>query len=207
VATVAPLKGDCRLCQQPEKIRLAVNTAIWPDGESRSPTYRRRGAAAFTALTGDRIDIKTVTRHAEHVEQTRRAITKRTPLDEDRHERPVVATDFFSVADKASRVGMLALGRMEALVEDDEMPLNVKDAIAIARLGVSAAAKGEESRLKRGNQAIEMMAIFAAVSGFTPEAGTVPTINVTPVEDLKADIAVERRRLMVRAGWLDELPE
>lgn len=204
MASVAPLKGDCRICQQPEKIRLAVNTAIWPDGNERSDSYRASAAATFAALAGEKINVKTVTRHAEHVERTRRAVTRKTPMDEDVHERPVIATDFFSVAEKASRVGMLALGRMEGFVENGD--IEVKDAIAIARLGVTAAAKGEESRLKRGNQQIEMMAIFAAVSGFVPEAGTVP-INVTPIEDLKANVAAERQRLMVRAGWIDELPE
>lgn len=205
MATVAPLKGDCRICQQTERIRLAVNTAIWPDGETRAPEYRARGAATFSGLTGEKIDPKTITRHADHVDETRRAVTTAAPMDEDRHERPVVATDFFTVAEKASRVGMLALGRMEAVLENGD-DINVKDAIAIAKLGVSAAAKGEDARLKRGDQAIEMMAVFAAVSGFTPDIGTVP-INVTPPEQMKRSIADERKRLMVRAGWIDELPE
>jgi hypothetical protein len=205
VAAVAPLKGDCVVCQQPEKVRLAVNTAIWPDGERRARTYRAKGAAAYVAMTGERINVKTVTRHAEHVESTRRAVTRDTPMDEDRHERPVVATDFFSVADKASRVGMLALERMEQFLEGTE-PVAVKDAIAIARLGVAASAKGEDSRLKRGDQAIELMAVFASVSGFVPDVGNVPR-NVTPVGDMKAAVVNERRRLMARAGWTDDLPD
>jgi hypothetical protein len=204
MATVAPLKGDCVICQKPEKVRLAVNTAIWPGGTERSPTYRARAVAAFVALTGEGLNVKTVTRHAEHVEETRRAVTAGRPMDEDQHERPVVATDFFSVADKASRVGMLALERIEQLLEDEAV--STKDAIAIGRLGVAAAARGEDSRLKRGDQAIELMAVFAAVSGFVPESGTVP-INVTPLEEMRAEVAAERERLMVRSGWIDELPE
>lgn len=200
-SAVAPLKGDCRVCQQPERTRLAVNMAIWPDGEQRDPAYRSRGVAAFAALAGEAIDVKTITRHAEHTESTRRIVTPGKPMDEDQHERPVVATDFFSVADKASRVGMLALERIEQNIGE----LGVKDAVAIARLGVAAAAKGEDARLKRGDQAIEMMAVFAAVSGFAPEQGQVPR-NVTPVDDLRVHVAEERERLMIRAGWRDELP-
>ena len=206
MANVAPLKGDCVICQQPEKVRLAVNTAIWPGGTARDRSYRSRAVAAFAAMTGTKLDPKTITRHAEHVEATQRAVTASKPMDEDGHERPVVATDFYSVATKASRVGMLALGRMEQYLEDPDATPAVKDAIAIARLGVAAAAKGEDARLKRGDQAIEMMAIFASVSGFVPDEGSVPR-NVTPPSDLKAVVVDERNRLMVRAGWSeDDLP-
>lgn len=199
-AFVAPLKGDCVICQAPEPVRLAVNMAIWPAGTDRAPDYRARGVAAMAAVAGATVNVKTITRHADHVERQRRVVSPEKPMDEDRHERPVVSTDFLSVTEKAAKVGMLALERIEQNIES----LDAKEAIAVSRLGVAAAAKAEDSRLKRGDQRIELMAIFAAAAGMGPAVGHVPEVrNVTPVESLKAEIAAERERLMIRAGWHD----
>ena len=72
-------KGDCIICQAPDPIWVAVNVAIWHEGSViRTANYRAAGARAAgqvarTVPGADRyseLDPKTITRHADHIEDS-----------------------------------------------------------------------------------------------------------------------------------------
>lgn len=203
----APLKGDCVICQAPEAIRVAVNATVWPSGDPvRAVDYRAAGvrAAANVArtLTGAEryhdVDPKTITRHADHVEASWREVAPGQRLDDN--EVPI-ATDFGSVMEAGARVGMKVLQGIERLVDIDPMAfaaLRTKEAIALSKLGLGAAGARENSRLKRHQQAIDVMAIFASSSGHVRVPGD-DADDAMDLSDMRAEIATERALLTARA--------
>lgn len=204
----APLKGDCVICQAPEPIRVAVNAAIWPHGEAvRAADYRAAGVRAAGQLAqtipdAERyhdLDPKTITRHADHVEGSWREVTPGRPLGYD--EVPV-ATDFASVVEAGTRLGMKAMAGLESLIDVDPIAfaaLRTKEAIAVAKLGVGSSGMRETSRLKRNQQAIDVMAIFASSSGHVRPPSAAGEDD-EELDDMRAEIAAERALLTARAS-------
>jgi len=197
----APLKGDCVICQAPEPTRVAINAAIWPgDGMMRSVTYRADGVeVAQTSGVPElaKMNVKTITRHAEHIEASWREVPQNGRLHAD--EAPVKA-DFLSVTDLGARLGALGLKAMGDAIEQDPMAwalLRPKETIAAAKVGLTASVAAENSRLKRNQQAIDVMAIFAMSSGHAP---VIPTdeLDDVPLDVLRAAIGDERKQLAAR---------
>jgi len=200
----APKKGDCIICQAPEPIRVAVNVAIWHEGSViRTANYRAAGvrAASQVAMTvpaADRyseLDPKTITRHADHIEDSWREVTAGDRLEPD--ELPV-AHEFGDVTAAASELGMLAMGGLRTVVARDPesfAALRPKEAIALAKVGVVAAGARETSRLKRNQQRIDVMAIFALSAGFVDRGDSAAAEDRATVEELRAEVAAERLAL------------
>lgn len=207
----APLKGDCVICQAPEAIRIAVNVAIWGDGVVRAVDYRSRGrrAANQAAQTVEdakvrerylELDPKTITRHADHIEASWREID---PGEQLRGDEVPVSTDFGSVMEAGARVGMKVLAGVEQLVDRDPLAfaaLRTKEAIALAKLGLGAAGTREQARIKRNQQAIDVMAIFAASSGHVRPPDSGHEEDVASLEELRSEVSQERVLLAARAG-------
>lgn len=207
----APLKGDCIVCQAPELIRIAVNRAIWPEGGIvREANYRSAGARAASQaamLIKDKraeryseLDPKTLTRHADHIEASWKEFEPGEELPED---HVPVATDFGSVMEAGSRLGMKALGALEALLDKSPEAMaafKTKEVIAMAKLGTVAAGTKEASRLKRNQQAIDVMAIFGASSGHIVSPTADPAEAAEDLEAMHAEVAEERRLLAANAG-------
>lgn len=208
----APKRADCVVCQAPDPIRVAVNAAIWHEGSVvRTANYRAAGAraAAQVAMTmpdddkADRyssLDPKTITRHADHIEETWRELQAGDRLEVD--EVPVVH-EFGSVMDAATDVGMMAMSGLRQLIGRDPeafAALRTKEAISISKIGVVASGSKEASRLKRNQQKIDVMAIFAASSGHIRREGLAAEDAEATVEDLRAEVAAERLALTAHAG-------
>lgn len=207
----ARLKGDCVICQAPEAVRKAVNAAIWHEGSVvRIANYRAAGcrAASQIAMTmpegpeADRytsLDPKTITRHADHIEESWREVIEGDVLEPE--EVPILH-EFGDVMDKAASLGMLAMGGLRDAVSRDPEGfawLKTKEAIALAKVGVVAAGAKENTRLKRNQQKIDVMAIFAASSGhLAPVGGTVAEDAEASIADLHAEIDAERSLLEAR---------
>lgn len=200
----APLKGDCLICQAPQSIRLSVNRAIWPDGPMRAANYRAAGvkAAAAAAAVVDPedveaakryvdVDVKTITRHADHTEASWREVE---PGQMRRDEVPI-STDFSSVMEAGAELGMMVMGGFRTLVEADPVAfaaLRPKEAINLAKMGLSAASTVEATKLKRNQQKIDVMAIFGASSGHIRPAGEPDPEDAEALDDLRAEVATER---------------
>lgn len=207
----APLKGDCIVCQAPEAIRVAVNIAVWGETTIRSATYRADGVrAAYQASLGiddekvrERfrdLDPKTITRHADHIEEAWREVN---PGEALRDNEVPVATDFGSVMDAGTRVGMKVLAGLEQLVDHDPVgfaALRTKEAIALSKLGLGAAGTREASRLKRNQQAIDVAAIFAASSGHVRPPDSGEAEDEATMADLRDELEEERKLLAAHAG-------
>lgn len=202
----APLKGDCIICQAPELTRVAINQAIWPgDGEARSTSYRAdaiRVAEASMVPTLATLDPKTVTRHVEHIEAVWRVIGTNQSLHDD--EVPV-ATDFGSVMEQGSRLGAKALGIIEQAADRLGPAMFVfypKETLAAAKLGLGAATTREASRLKRNQQAIDVIAIFGASSGHlrTPGNEATDIEDALTLAELRGTVTAERALLSARVS-------
>lgn len=194
---VARLKGDCKVCQAAERIRLAVNNAVWegePSIDSRRDGYRAGGVRAAAVHELD-LDPKTITRHAEHVEADARFVSTPADLDEDRNEEPVL-TDFASVTGLAAELGMRAMTRLTRSLD----ALGPKELIQTAKLGLGAAGVAEAARLKRGDQTIQVAALFGVVGGYVTTDEDAIEGEAVEVESLRASIAEERRELKALAA-------
>ena len=209
----ARLKGDCVICQSPEAIRRAVNAAIWHEGSVvRVANYRADGARAASPVAhtmpegpeADRyttLDPKTITRHADHIEESWREVQEGEVLAPA--EVPVLH-EFGDVMDAAAGLGMMSMGGLKDLIAADPVAfaaLRTKEAISLAKVGVVAAGTKENTRLKRNQQKIDVMAIFAASSGHLPPiGGSVADDAEATVEDLHAEVDAERKLLEARNG-------
>jgi hypothetical protein len=100
--------------------------------------------------------------------------------------------------EQGARLGMKVMGGFEQLVDKDPVAFAVlmpKEAIALAKLGTVAAGTKESSRLKRNQQAIDVMAIFGLSSGHhrPPESGDQE--DEIELDDLRDEVAAERLAL------------
>lgn len=202
----APLKGDCLICQAPEPTRVAINAAIWPEGgEARATDYRAaacRVAEASHVPELAKLDPKTVTRHVEHIELSWRVLG---PNEAMRDDEVPLATDFGSLMEHGSRLGAKMLNIVEKVADELGPAMFVfypKETLAAAKLGLGAAATRETSRLKRNQQAIDVIAIFGASSGHlkTPSNEATDAEDAATLTELRDDIGLERALLAARAG-------
>lgn len=192
----APLKGDCKVCQFPEPLRLAVNGAIWTDDGIRYTTYIVNTNRVLEQFPDHKIDRKTVMRHVEHVEAVWHDVRAGEVLAPG--EVPIVS--FGDLASKARFVGSTVLDRAQELVSHPAAITFLKpsDFVAIGNMAVKVAATEEQLRVKaRGQDADLIKAAFLASSGHLPRSGG---DDEGTVEDLRAEVHEERRLLAERAA-------
>lgn len=197
---VAPRKRDCSICRLPPDVITQVNAAIWPEaGVARRSYGYRTTAQRICRAQGLYLEVKLVTRHAEHIEESWHPVTPGRPAVHG--EIPVHATDYQSVTDKAAGLGMAAMTALEGQIGIMEP----RDLVAAAKLGVQAATQKEALRIRQqqaDDAGILAAALFGAVSGTitqrdVPEA---EVIDVTPVEDLLDEVHQARKALVRLQG-------
>lgn len=194
---VAPRASDCRICRELTPQQAAeVNAAIWPEPgvALRSRGYRVQ-ATRTAAVYGCAVEVKTITRHAEHIEASWRKVTPQSPPPAP-GERPVFPADFTSVAQRMASLGMAAAEHIEDRLPDMEP----RELVQVARIGLSAATAREAMRLKAQevDTAQGMLAAIFGLAGDHLSEGDIPeteVIDVTPVEVLHDEIEAEREAL------------
>lgn len=192
---VAQRSRVCRVCKlTPEQI-ARVNAAIWPEpGVSLRAANYRIAAIRVAATFGLDVEEKSITRHARHIEATWHRVGHDTPPAPG--EIPVFSTDYQSVTGMAAQIGAHAMDVLGRRIG----ALDAPDLIAVAKLGVTAATKREELRIKQAEVETAqglMGAIFGLVGGHVSEADVPETeiIDVTPVEVLHDEVQAEREAL------------
>lgn len=193
---VAQRSSSCRICKglSAEQV-AAVNEVIWPEPgvRVRNRDYRAAAVRACAAV-GLEVEVKSVTRHATHVERTWHEVTGTQPQRPG--EVPVFKTDFNSMVDAAATLGAQAMGELTDRLPD----LDPKELVAVAKLGVGAAVTRESLRLKAQevDQNAAIITALGAMAGGHITTGDMPEseiIDVTPVEVLHAEVEAERASL------------
>lgn len=188
---VARLRGGCRICGLPDAARTAISKAIWPDGamSTRAKGYRLAGvnAALEHAIN---IGEKSVTTHANHVEQTWRIPTVAAPPTGA--EVDVFDIGLDAMTERAAHLGARAMVEIETAIPEME----ARDLIQVAKMGVTAVEKREALRLKDRRPNINVLAIFGLVSGHVPTSERAE--DKYPVELLEAELNAERGAYAVR---------
>lgn len=185
---VAALHPACRICVLEDTVRELVHRAIWSEStRTRLPAYRKNAVKVIADAAALNVDPKHITKHADHVERSWRMPTERAPAKSI--EVPVFAPSIESVADRAGMLGHAAMAQIEQRMADGMM--EDRDVIAVAKLGVGAVATREKIIARRREADINVAAIFGIVSGHlvTPPH---EIKNVTPIEELEAEIDAER---------------
>jgi hypothetical protein len=200
-ALVAPRasRGACRICSFPDELIQKINAAIWDGGQVRTHSYRANGANAAKANGVEEIDLKSVTTHADHTEKSWRIASEKHPAQAD--EKPVYATDFDSIVNRAAALGAQAMDKLDkrmrlGWVED-------KDLVSVARMGVAAVEGQRKATDREKRPQLTIQTLFGIVSGHvdTP-VGEVK--NVTPLIELRGELEEERRQLRAHAGYDDD---
>lgn len=193
VATLRQSGGNgqgCLICELTPAQRTAVNAAIW-DGDHRTAAYRRDGVRAYLAQTGKRCDVKVMERHVAHIEDTWREPTQQSPARPS--EAPVFATDYKSIHDRAALLGTMAMDELERMIGSGTV--EARELTNLAKMGVTARSNQEKVAAASKRPQLEIRAIFAIASGHAEDFPEHEIIDVTPVSDLHAEIASERRQL------------
>jgi len=201
---VAYRKSACKVCAAGTDVYQAVNAAVWdgkhPAIENRTPAHRARGVDVMGAHNVI-VDVRAITRHAEHVEATARTTTPTKP--QVGREVEVYPSDFEGVTDRYTQVGLQALERLGERVDE----LDPKELVATAKLGLAAstnqkAAAQRDAALRKGVTQLDdprLMAIFLVGSGHAPEISEHQAINVTPLSEMREAMRAERLELEARA--------
>lgn len=190
---VARPKSGCKVCALPIEKRQEVNAAVW-DGRARRPKYREAGKRAFESF-GDTINVKAITRHADHVEDGWREATPDDPAAG--RERAVFPSDYESLTERAALAGAQALNQLEQRVIAGEV--EDRELLGLAKLGLGARQKQEELRAASKRPEIALMAIIGIASGHVemPES---EVIEVVDPQTLTETVREERRLLEARAA-------
>jgi len=193
---VAQKSATCRICKELATPQVAqVNATIWPEPgiAVRSRDYRAAAVRACAALGLD-LEAKSVTRHAAHIESTWHRVGSTSPIAAG--EEPVHPTDYQSVAQRFSAIGMAAAEHIEKRLPDMED----RELLVAGRMGLTAAANREAMRI-REREAETTGSLAAAIFGLSSQLiseDDIPeseVIDVTPVEDLLDEVRSERQAL------------
>jgi hypothetical protein len=167
-----------------------VNAVIWDGQQKRVRGYRETGKRLL-AQHGKTVQVRAVANHADHTEQSWRNVDGQHPATG--REMPVYDTSFESVTDKLANLGMLAADQLQARVQSGD--IDSRDLVGVARMGATAVVERRKADDRSKRPQLTIQAIFASQAGFVPlPEGEV--INVTPIAELQAEMAAERRLLM-----------
>jgi len=192
---VAPLKAACSICQLDEGVRIQVNRVVWDEQTGKRTSGYRMDAIAVLADLGYRFDRKVIGRHAAHVEASWREATSAAPATQ--REEPIFSTEFVSVTDAASKLGMRAMHKLDARISAGAM--EDRDLVAVGKLGLSAAGLRAQVAMKRAELNLTAQAIFGLASDHLEEHES-EIKDVTPIASLHAEIDREREELLLAAG-------
>lgn len=193
---VAQRARDCKVCALPPAQLAEVNAAIWPEpGEKWRAKGYREAAVRVCAVYDLEVEVKTITRHAVHIERSWHRASNRSKPGPG--EITVFPTDYQSVATQAAGLGAQAMGHLaERLPEMED-----RDLVAVAKLGVNAAT-GREALRMRAQEVDQAATIVQALMGFASGhlseedlPSDVEVIDVTPREVLLAEVQEERAAL------------
>jgi hypothetical protein len=188
---VARLRGGCRICGLPDVARTAISAAIWPEGAMAPRAKDYRAAAVLAGLEhAISLNVKSVTTHAHHVEQTWRIPTVAAPPSGT--EVDVFDIGLDAMTERAAHLGARAMVEIETAMPEME----ARDLIQVAKMGVTAVEKREALRLKDRRPNINVLAIFGLVSGHVPTNERAE--DAYPVELLEAELNAERGAYAVR---------
>lgn len=187
----------CTVCDLEDEKLQRVNAEIWDGSSQRTSGYRARGIRAYYAVSGKTIDAKTITRHAEHTEETWHEVTPQWPAAES--EVPVFASDYKSIVDRAANLGAFAISKLEqrvakGIIEDREL-------VSLAKMGVTSRAQQEANRVAENRPQTQVALIFGLAGGHL--AGALPeheVIDITPERELLDEVHAERKALAAVAG-------
>jgi hypothetical protein len=185
-------RSGCVVCAMGDDVMQEVNAAIWTPERIRTKSYRRNGLRVLQAH-GRKPDVKSITRHALHVEQSWRVAAEPTPA-----ERPVFPIDYGSTIDRFVTVSHQALDQLEfrmgaGAVKDGDL-------VAISKLGLGATVARQRHEDAGRQQPIALIALMGvAMEALDTPEGEIK--DVTPIDDLKAEWREERAALMLNAGY------
>jgi hypothetical protein len=201
---VAQRSQTCRICKELTAERIArVNAVIWPEPgvALRAPAYRIAAVRA-AAAEGLTVEEKSVTRHARHIERSWHRVTLDKPTAPG--EIPVYPTDYASITDQAAQLGAVAMGSIHKHIV--EGTLESRELVSVAKMGVQATTQREALRIRQQEIATAdnlLSALFGLGAGLLTEADVPEAefIDVTPVEDMHAEVQAERAALIrLQAG-------
>lgn len=194
---VAPRKERCSICDQVPAVIAEINTAIWAQaGVDTRRQHYRADAQRVAKANGLEVEVKTITRHADHVAATWHPATEKMPARIG--DIAVHPTDYESVVTKAAAIGQQA---MEQIARD--LPeYEPKVVVAVAKMGVTAVShRAALDARKETDRTVDRLAaaLFGVQSGHMRDVPDMEIIDVTPVEDLLEEVHAERALLEERA--------
>ena len=194
---VARRRSKCKVCQLPPEQRQEVNAAIW-DGSARQRFYRDQGKRAYEGFGGT-INVKAITRHAEHVERDWREVSEERPAL--RTETPVFPDDYESLTDAAAAAGARALGQLADRAELGT--LDDREMLGLAKLGLGARQKQRELEQDKNRPQVGLVALFGLSTGHVrvPEGEVIEGVST---EALRATVHEERVLLEARSVGAEE---
>ena len=172
-----------------------VNAAIWDGTTERVPAYRARGVEAYQLCTGKKLDPRTVTLHADHVEASWHEVTADHPERYD--EVPVFPSDYESLVDTAADLSARAMSKLTGRLDQ----MTSTELIQAAKVGVTARGQQRATEVAAKTPKIELTAIFGMASGHISSTNLPESeaIDVTPEKDLLDAVHAERRQLEAHA--------
>ena len=182
----------CVICDLTDEEMQRINAEVWDGVGQRTRGYRARGQSAYYTITGKQLDAKTVTRHADHIEDTWRDVTPNAPAAAA--EVPIFASDYKSITERAANLGVYAMTKLEQQVGRDRV--EPRELIMMAKMGVTARANEEANRVAESRPTTNVSLIFGLAGGHL--RGEFPeheAIDVTPERELLDEIAAERQAL------------
>lgn len=182
---------SCRVCSLTVEALQVVNAAIWDGTTERVRNYRERGVEAYQLITGDTMEVRSITRHAEHIEATWFDPSEGRPA---RHnEVEVFPADYESLVDTAANLSARAMGKLTEKV--DTNALTNTELLQAAKIGVSARGQQEATKVASKQPQIQLTAIFGLASGHLADLPESEAIDVTPERELLDAVHEERRAL------------
>jgi hypothetical protein len=199
IVVARPSRRPCLVCALPTEKRQEVNAAIW-DGKQRRLRYRAAGKRVYEAITRERIEVKSITRHAEHIEAAWREATPDDPMSG--REQPVFATDYESLTERAALAGAHAMNQLEARVLDGS--LGDRELLGVAKMGLGARQQQRQLENDSKRPQIMLTAIFGMASGHIRELPEAEAHEVFDESQLKEAVQAERLLLTERARGASE---
>jgi hypothetical protein len=182
------------VCEASKDVWEAVNEALWV---GRVPNMGNRvyggvtGAMAVMAASKHPCSKGVIVRHQTHIEKSAREADDRRP--QTTRERAIYATDFVSVTERMTKMGMAAADRIAERMESGEM--DDRTLVSVAQMGLKASVDREKASRATKDMGIDIRVVFGVSGGFA-KGEDAPYRRIDGDEaDLLAQVAAKRERL------------